>query len=483
MSGAAAELYRLGAREAVGLLRSGDLSPVDLVEASLARIEATDAAVNAIPTRCAERALAHARRLEGRGPPGEGGAWLGGLPIVVKDLNDVEGVRTTYGSPLFADHVPDGSDAMVEMLEANGAIVVGKANTPEFGHGANTFNEVFGKTRNPWNTAMTCGGSSGGSAVAVATGQAWLATGSDLGCSLRTPAAFCSVVGLRPSPGRVARSRVRLPFDTLWVQGPMARNVGDVALMLDAMAGVHRDDPLSIPAPCASFLDAVDKPHAPRRVAYSPDLGGLTPVAREIAGICAGAVQRFAEIGAVVEEKCPDFSDARAIFRVLRANQFVGDLGPVVDAHRDRVRRDVIWNLDLGRKMTAEDVAAAERGRGRLHGRVAAFFKDYDLLVTPAAVVAPFDVGIRALDEIEGVKLENYYEWYAIAYAITLTSLPSISLPCGFTREGLPVGLQIVGPPRGEARLLGAARMMEEVFGIASRLPIDPRPSTAQPAF
>ena len=483
MSPPAAELYRLGAREAVGLLRGGEVSPVELVEASLARIEATDAAVNAVPTRCAERARAHARRLEAEARGNRGAAWLGGLPIVVKDLNDVEGVRTTYGSPLFADHVPDGSDAMVRMLEGNGAIVVGKANTPEFGHGANTFNEVFGKTRNPWNTAMTCGGSSGGSAVAVATGQAWLATGSDLGCSLRTPAAFCSVVGLRPSPGRVARSRVRLPFDTLWVQGPMARSVGDVALMLDAMAGVHPDDPLSMPSPDAPFLDAVDRPVAPRRVAYSRDLGGLTPVAREIAAICEGAVKRFADIGALVEEGCPDLRDAREIFKVLRANQFVGDLAPIVDAHRERVRRDVLWNLDIGRKLSAGDIGEAERARGRLHARVAAFFGEYDLLVTPAAVVAPFDVNIRALDEVEGVKLDNYYEWYAVAYAITLTSLPAISLPCGFTREGLPVALQIVGPPRGEARLLGAARMMEEVFAIAPRLPIDPRPATAQSPF
>jgi amidase len=471
------EFFRLTAREAVRLLRAGEISPVDLVQASLARIESTDGALNAVPTRCAERALAHARRLEGAKPAeGREHAWLGGLPIAVKDLNDVEGVRTTYGSALFADHVPDGSDAMVETLEANGAIVVGKTNTPEFGHGANTFNEVFGKTRNPWNTGMTCGGSSGGSAVAVATGQTWLATGSDLGCSLRTPAAFCSVVGLRPSPGRVARSRVRLAYDNLWVQGPMARNVGDVALMLDAMAGHHAADPISIPAPCEPFVDAMERPVAPRRVAYSRDLDGLTPVAREVAEICAASVLRFSEIGATIEEACPDLRDARAIFKVLRANQLVGDLAPIVDANRERVRKEVIWNMDLGRKMTAGDIADAERRRGQLYQRAAAFFEDYDFLVTPAAIVAPFDVDIRALDEVEGVKLDNYYEWYSIAYAITLTSLPAISLPCGFTRGGLPVGLQIVGPPRGEARLLGVARMMEEVFGIAARLPIDPMP-------
>ena len=467
------ELFKLTAREAVRLLRAKEISPTDLVRASLARIEATDGAVNALPTLCAERALAHARRLESAAAR-EGAGWLAGLPIAVKDLNDVEGVRTTYGSPLFADHVPEGSDAMVQTLEANGAIVIGKANTPEFGHGATTFNEVFGETRNPWNTALTCGGSSGGSAVAVAIGQTWLATGSDLGCSLRTPAAFCSVVGLRPSPGRVARSRGRIPFDNLWVQGPLARNVGDVALMLDAMSGAHPADPISIPAPCKSFSSALQRPVAPRRVGYSRDLMGLTPVDREVAEVCDSAVARFADIGAKVEERCPDLRDARDIFRVLRANQLVGDLAPVIDANRERVRKEVVWNMELGKKTTAESIADAERGRGVLYARAAAFFDEFDLLITPAAIVAPFDVRIRALDEVDGVKLDNYYEWYAIAYAITLTSLPALALPCGFTASGLPVALQVVGPPRGEARLIAAAHLMEEVFGIARRLPIDP---------
>ena len=466
--------FRWTAHEAVHRLRAGEVSAEEMVRAALERIARVDPLVNAIPTVCTERAMRRALDLQRRSL-GERG-MLAGLPIVVKDLNDVEGVRTTYGSPLFADHVPDGSDAMVETLERNGAIVIGKGNTPEFGHGANTFNEVFGKTRNPWNTAMTSGGSSGGSAVAVATGEAWLATGSDLGCSLRTPAAFCAVVGLRPSPGRVARSRVRLPFDDLWVQGPMGRNVADVALMLDAMAGHDPRDPLSFPAPAEPFVKSVAEPRAPSRVAYSHDLGGLTPVSSEVARICGAAALRFGEIGAGVEEAAPDLADAREIFRVLRASQLVGDLEPIAEANRDRVRREVLWNIDLGRKMVAGDLARAHRARGALYERAARFFETYDLLVTPAAIVAPFDVEIRALDEVEGVKLENYYEWYAIAYAITLTSLPAISIPCGFTAAGLPVGLQIVGPPRGEARVLAAAHLMEQVFGIASRLPIDPVP-------
>ena len=474
------ELTKLTARAAVDLLRRREVSPLDLVDAAVARIEATDGDLNALPTLCVERARAHAERIMATGSAAaDGPPWLGGLPMAVKDLNDVAGVRTSYGSPLFADHVPETSDILVETLEANGDIVIAKANTPEFGHGANTFNEVFGETRNPWNTAKTCGGSSGGSAVAVATGQTWLATGSDLGCSLRTPAAFCSVVGLRPSPGRVARGPTRLPYDNLWVQGPMARSVGDTALMLDAMAGAHPADPISFAAPTAPFIQAVDNPTLPKRVAYSADLGGLTPVEGEVAGICAAAAQRFSELGASVEEACPDLADAREIFHVLRANQFVGDLAPIVEENRDRVRAEVVWNLEQGYKLTAETLAKAERARGRLYARVAEFFETYDLLVTPATVVAPFDVEIRAVDEVAGHKFENYFDWYTIAYAITATSLPALSLPCGFTGAGLPVGLQVVGPPRGEAPLLGAARLMEDVFEISARLPIDPRPGNA----
>ena len=467
------DLTKLTARAAVDLLRRREVSPLEMIDAAVARIEATDGFLNALPTLCVDRARTHAERIV---EAGHGLSWLGGLPIAVKDLNDVAGVKTTYGSPLFADHVPDRSDIMVDTLERNGAIVIAKANAPEFGHGATTFNEVFGKTRNPWNTAMTCGGSSGGSAVAVATGQTWLATGSDLGCSLRTPAAFCSVVGLRPSPGRVARGPTRLPYDNLWVQGPMARTVADTALMLDAMVGAHPADPISLAAPKEPFLQAVDDPTPPERVAYSADLNGLTPVEAEVAEVCAAAAQRFSELGAVVEEACPDLGDARDIFHVLRANQFVGDLAPIVEENRSQVKPEVVWNLEEGYKLTAESLAAAERARSRLYARVVKFFETYDLLVTPATVVSPFDVDIRAIDEVAGHQFENYFDWYTIAYAITVTSLPALSLPCGFTGNGLPVGLQVVGPPRGEAPLLSAAGLIEDVLGLAAQLPIDPRP-------
>ncbi|MDH3472488.1 MAG: amidase family protein [Rhodospirillales bacterium] len=472
-----AALHRLTALDAVTLLKRGEVTPLELVEAAARRIEATDGLINALPTLCLERARDHAERImaeRGREHPE---AWLGGLPVAVKDLVAVAGVRTTQGSPIYADHVPARSDIMVERLEAHGAIVIGKSNTPEFGAGASTFNEVFGKTRNPWNTAKSVAGSSGGAAAALAAGQVWLADGSDLGGSLRTPASFNAVIGLRPSPGRVARGPSELPFQTLSVRGPMARTAADAALMLDAMTGQHPEDPLSLAAPTRPFLEAARAPRKPRRVAYSPDLG-LFPVAREVKEICTAAAGRFAEMGVEVEQACPDFSGAVETFQTLRAAGFAADLAPLLETRRDLLKPEVIWNIEKGLALTADDIGRAERARGALYHRVAAFFETYDLLLSPAAIVAPFDVDIRYIEEVEGRRFDNYIEWVGIAFAITLTGCPALSAPAGFTESGLPVGLQIVGPPRGEAAILSAAALLEEATGIARRLPVDPQPAS-----
>ena len=468
-------LIALTARQAVDLLGRGEVSPLELVDAAAARIEATDGAINALPTLCLDRARDHARRIaSGAAGRPAAGPWLGGLPIAVKDLTDVAGVRTTYGSPAFADHVPERSDLLVERLEERGAIVIGKSNTPEFGAGANTFNEVFGETRNPWNTALTPAGSSGGSAAALAAGQVWLATGSDLGGSLRTPASFCSVVGLRPSPGRVAHGPSEQPFDTLSVEGPMGRTVGDVALMLDAMAGGHPDDPLSIDAPAVSFRAAAEGARTPRRVAFSSDLG-IVPVDPEVAAICAAAAGRFEELGAGVDLACPDFGDAPETFTVLRAVGFVAAYQPLYDEHRDQLKADVAWNVERGLRVTPAELARAELARGALYRRVAEFFRTYDLLACPAAIVPPFAVETRWIRELGGTAFDNYVEWLRITSAVTLTSCPAISVPCGFTRDGRPVGLQLVGRPRGEAALLAAAAAFETLMGLSGRVPIDPR--------
>ncbi len=470
-------LVELGATAVVAELKAGRVSPLELVEAAIERIERVDPLVNAVPIRCFERARAKARALMQGGAPAEPGrGWLGGLPIVVKDLFEVEGVRTTYGSPIFAEHVSSVTDLHVAQLEANGAIVLGKSNTPEFGAGANTFNEVFGATRNPWNTALTCGGSSGGSAVALATGMAWLADGSDLGGSLRTPAAFCSVVGLRPSIGRVMRGPASRRFQTLTANGPMARDVADLALMLDAMCGTSLDDPLATEPPAMSFAEAVQLPQHLQRVGFSADLGGFVPVDPEIARLAGQAAARMAELGAdVIENRSPDFGPAREVFEVLRAAHFAAEKATLLEAEREKLKPEVIWNIERGLALTADEIGWAERERSLIQARVAAYFREHDLLLCPAAIVPPFPVELRYLEALGEHRFPTYIDWVAVSYAITLAGCPALSLPCGFTKTGLPVGLQMVGPPQGEAALLRAARALEEVLAVGSARPIEPR--------
>jgi amidase len=466
------ELLRLDACAVVGLLQAGKVSPRDLLDALERRIADVDPVVNALPILCFERARAHADRLTAT-PPGERGL-LAGLPVAIKDLADVAGVRTTYGSPIFKDHVPARSDVLVEMLEARGGIVYAKSNTPEFGAGANTFNEVFGATRNPWNLTRSAAGSSGGAAVALATGMAWLAHGSDFGGSLRNPASFCGIVGMRPSIGRVARTPAGKMDRTLSTNGPMARTVEDLALMLDAMAGEHPADPLSLPSPATPFLAAARSGAKPRRVAYSATLG-VTPVDPEIAAITRRAAERFAELGAVVEEAHPDFTGLHECFHVLRGYDYAVTKAELLRTHRDLLKPEVIWNIEKGLALTVETLERAEAERVRLSANALAFFERYDLLLTPATIVPPFPIEHRYVKECAGVTFDNYLDWLAIAYAITMVFCPGLSLPCGFTAENLPVGLQIAGPPRSEAPILAAAKGLEDILGLRGITPIDPR--------
>ena len=469
-------LHRLTAEQAVALLRNGEVSAEEMVAASVEQIERIDPQLNALPTRCFERAYERARAFKlGEVKPGDSG-WLAGLPVAIKDLNPVSGVRTTYGSRIYAQHIASQSDVFVEQLEASGAIVVAKSNTPEFGAGASTFNEVFGRTRNPWNRDKSVAGSSGGSAAALASGQVWLAHGSDLGGSLRTPAAFNGVVGLRPSPGRVARGLLRQPFDTavsdlMFVEGPMARNARDCALMLDAMCGAAAEDPLSMDRPATPFVTAIERIPAPKRVAFSPNLG-VTPVSREVAEICAATAARFEELGAVVEHAQPDLSGAKDCFQVLRGALYATDHVRHLRHHRELMKPDVVWNIEQGVALSGEAIADAERTRLRIMASMHDFFTRFDLLLCPAAVVAPFDVEVRYLEEIEGERFDSYFDWLAITFAITLTTCPAASVPAGLTASGLPVGLQIVAPPRQEAHVLAAAQRLDELTGFSARVPL-----------
>ena len=466
------ELFRRSARECAGLLRAGEISSRELVDAAIARIEDVDDVINALPTRCFERAREQAAVIDAERARGAH-RLLEGLPTAIKDYNDVGGVRTTYGSPIFADNVPAVSDATVARLEANGAIPIAKSNVPEWA-GGNTFNPVFGASRNPWNTSRSAGGSSGGSAAALASGQVWLATGNDLGGSLRTPAAFNGVVGLRPSPGCVPRGRRLQPFDTLWVEGPMARDVADVALMLDAGSGAHPDDPLAFDGHEGSFLAALEAPDTPARVGFSPDLG-FAPVAREIRELTTTAVGRFTDLGTEVTDEAPDFSGAMDSFQTLRGVLLATMMGPLLAEHRDRIHADIIGNVELGLNISPHQIFAAERARAELSHRLSDFFQTHDFLVCPAVSIPPFPVEQRFVTAIDGVACETYIDWFAITFALTLTACPVLSLPCGFTAEGLPVAIQIVGRPRGEAALLRAAHQLESVLGVNAQLPINPR--------
>ncbi len=465
-------LTRLSATEAVALLRGRQVSPLELVEAAAARIEAVEPKVNALPVRVLDQARAQARGWRDAEGAWDRPGYLGGLPVAVKDYNDLAGVPTSYGSPIFKDNVPAQSDLMVRTLQGSGGLPIAKANVPEFA-GAHTFNTLFGATRNPWNGGRTAGGSSGGSAAALAAGEVWLATGNDLGGSLRIPASFCGIVGLRPSVGRVPRPAGCLPYDPLWVEGPMARTVADLALMLDAVSWPDPSDPLSLPRPEAPFVAAVQAPRAPQRIGFSADLG-LARVDREVAAICQAGARRFEGMGAAVEAACPDFSGGLDCFQTLRALMFASLRGELLATERHRIAPEIVWNLQKGIDLTAAEILRAERVRAAIFRSVADFFTRFDLLACPVVACPPFPIEQRYPQEIDGEALETYIDWMFLTFVLTLTGCPAISVPCGLTQEGLPVGLQLMAPPRAEAALLGAAALLEQAVGLSGMVPREP---------
>ncbi|MDE0309235.1 MAG: amidase family protein [Acidiferrobacterales bacterium] len=468
------ELLTKSACEITQLLAEKQVRPTELVEISAKRIAQVEPLINAMPTVCIDKALERAREIENNPPDTHHvRGWLGGLPISIKDTLETAGVRTTFGSPIYADYIPPASNILVQLLESRGAIMMGKSNTPEFAAGASTFNEVFGKTRNPWDTTKSVAGSSGGACAGVATGEVWLATGSDFGGSLRTPASFNSVVGLRPSPGCVPRNHTLDPFDALHVHGPIARNTQDIALFLDAMSASHTHDPLSLPAPTNPYMHSIRNPIAPKRIAYSSDLG-VTHVDPKIDAICREATGYFQHFDTIIEEKCSDFAGAIESFNVLRGASFAMNFAQEYSQNRDLLKPEIVWNIEQGMKLSADDIGQAQRTQARIFESLAEFFDQYDLLVSPCAIVEPFDVDQRYVESIGEYVFSNYFEWIAITFAITLTGCPTLALPAGFTDSGLPVGIQITAPPRGEPSLLSAGYLLEQETTIAQLLPIDP---------
>ncbi|MDF5756011.1 amidase family protein [Spongiactinospora sp. TRM90649] len=469
------ELCELTAVEAAGLIRGREIASAELVEACLRRIEQVNGQVNAIVTLTAERALDAAARADA--DLGAGRPWgpLHGLPVAHKDLVDTAGVRTTYGSRLYAEHVPDQDALIVRRMRAAGAISIGKTNTPEFGTGSHTVNEVFGATRNPYDTAKSAGGSSGGAAAALATGMVPLADGSDMGGSLRNPASFCNVAGLRPTPGLVPSPTAgTAAWYTLAVSGPMARTVADLALLLGAMAGFDPASPVTIPGDGSAFTSfrgergpADGRALAGLRVAWSPDLGGL-PVDPETAAVTATAPGVFERLGARVERVDPDLSGADDAFRTYRAWYYALAYG---DLPLDELAENVRWNIAAGREVTAADLARAERLRTALFRRMSGFWAQYDVLIAPVSQVPPFPVEQPYVDTVAGVAMPDYLAWMRSAYWISVLHAPAASVPCGFTPGGLPVGVQIVGPPYGDLGVLRAASAFEAATEHGARRP------------
>jgi amidase len=453
-------LTKTSARELARMIRSRAVSPLEVLEAHIAAIERLNPKLNAVVTLAAEQARHAARAAEAALMRGDRVGPLHGLPVAIKDITLTADIRTTFGSPLFRDNVPREDAEVVRRLKAAGAIVLAKTNTPEFATGANTVNALFGATRNPWNPALSPAGSSGGSAVAVATGMVPIAQGTDFGCSVRIPAAFCGIVGLRPTPGLTPNHPMPLAWDPGQVHGPLARSAEDAALMLDAMVGFSRLSPISVAPPWASALAEVERCTDARgvRVAYASDIAGIG-VDEEIDGVCRAAARRLEEAGASVEDLSFDVSDGRAPYQTWRGAWMVGQQLANL-ARMEEFGPNLRGNVQAGLKVTALDLAGAEQTRQLVFHRFRELFERYDVLLTPAAPVKPYPVELNFPDQINGRKFENYVDWIAPAFLITLVSLPAASVPAGMSRDGLPIGLQIVAPRFEEPRILSIAKLV-----------------------
>ena len=477
-----AELYEYDAVTLAALLRGRQASAREVTAAHIERVRAQDGAINAMVTRTFEQALTKAaaadESLAGGAEPG----LLHGLPVAHKDLVDTAGVRTSYGSLLFADHVPDRDALLVSRMSAAGAISLGKTNTPEFGAGSHTVNRVFGATRNPYDTSRSAGGSSGGAAAALAARMICLADGSDLGGSLRNPASFCNVVGLRPSPGRVPAWPFTDVVDTMSVEGPMGRTVADVALLLTVLSGADARVPLALDAPPPPVTDPAQVPGLLARdlrglrVGWSADLG--LPLAPDVRAVLGPARGVLADLGCDVVDVSPDLTGADEVFRTWRAFRFATNFGDLLRGYRDQLGPNVIWNTERGLELTAADLRRATVLRAALAQRVSDFFATVDVLACPATQVAAFDVELDWVHEIDGVAQRTYLDWMASAYLISATGLPAMSVPAGFTPGGLPVGLQLVGRRRADWPLLAVAHSFEAATRHAARAPVLP-PVTA----
>ncbi|MGA5702244.1 amidase [Peterkaempfera bronchialis] len=473
------DICHLDATDLAARIRRRELSSREVVQAHLDRIAQANGAVNAIVTLDPEGALTAAAAADERTAHGEPLGPLHGLPIAHKDTHLTRGMRTTHGSPLFADHIPDQDELLVQRIAAAGAIRIGKTNVPEFAAGSHTFNPLFGATRNPYALDRSAGGSSGGAAAALAAGMQPLADGSDMGGSLRNPASFCNVVGLRPTPGRVPSLPAANAWETLAVAGPMGRTVADTALLLSVMAGPDDRCPIALDEPGSAFRSPGAADLSGLRIAWAPDLGGRVPVDPEVLAVLEPQLKVFEQLGGRIEPACPDLDGADEAFRTLRAQEFDLGLGPLLDAHPGALKPSVVWNIEEGRRLSGGDIARAHAARTRLHLAATGFFDAYDVLLAPVSQVVPFPVELEYPTEIAGQRLHTYLDWMRSAYLVSVLGGPALSVPAGFTPEGLPVGLQIIARPRAELTVLRVGAAYEAATRHGRRRPdLPPTPLT-----
>ena len=467
---AASSVCFMSAVEMARLIRSKKLSAREALAAHLTQIERVNPKVNAIVTLVADMATAAAAKADEMRARGETLGPLHGLPVAHKDLFDTRGIRTTFGSPLYKDNIPTEDDIVVERMRRAGAITIGKTNTPEFGSGSQTFNTVFGATRNPYDLTKTCGGSSGGAAVSLACGLVPVASGSDTGGSLRNPAAFCNVVGFRPSPGRVPNPKAAFAWWTLSTSGCLGRSVADLAFALSAIAGPDSRAPLSITEPGERFARPLDRSFKGVRVAWFKDLGGV-PFDPRVRAVVDAQRKTFESLGCIVEQAEPNFAPAEVAFRVLRAWNTANSYGERFRAHPEAFKDTLTGEIQEGLRLTGTDVARGEAAHGQVWRGFQAFLEKYEYFVLPTTQLPAFNVETPYPTEIAGVKFDNFLDWMKSCWYISATGNPAASVPAGFTPEGLPVGIQIVGRAKEDFSVLQLAHAFEQATGFGKRRP------------
>ena len=463
-------LNLLSASELAAKLHSREVSAREVLDAHLVQIERINSRVNAIVTLDAEGAYRQANAIDARRMKGDTLGPLAGLPIACKDMERVQGMRTTFGSPIYRDYVPDADTLMVERFRRHGMVIIGKTNAPEFALGSQTFNNVFGKTLNPWDVSKTCGGSSGGAAVAVATRMLPFADGSDIGASLRNPANFCNVVGIRPTPGRVPVWPIADLWGHLSVNGAIGRNAHDTALLLHAQAGGDRRVPNAIWEDPAQFLRPLHRSFKGVRVAYSPTLGGL-PVEHAVRTTIDAGLRHFEALGCIIDEAEPDLREADGCFDVMRAFLLAQLYGPLLAQHRHQMKDTAAWNIERGMSLTGIQIVEAVRQHSRIFESMRKFMERYEFLLAPVNQVLPFPVDQPYVTEINGEKLDNYLDWMKSCYRITMTAHPALSVPLGFSVSGLPVGVQIIGRYRDDFGILQLAHALEQQLPLWKEMP------------